>query len=179
MQYKNVYDKIITRAKNRLLDEYSEKHHIIPRCLGGSDNKENIVLLTYREHFLCHKLLCKMYPGNLKLIYAISFMIYGSKTQKRIINNKDFEYVKRLIKPHMGLWNKGREPWNKGIRGDEFYKVSPNHKNPPNMTGYKWINNGIKQTKLAPNKTLPDGWIYGRIDNKGKNNGMNKRKNNV
>lgn len=42
---------------------YYEKHHIIPRCIGGSDNELNLVLLTAREHFLAHYLLCKIY-GN-------------------------------------------------------------------------------------------------------------------
>ena len=79
MQYQRIYTNIVERAKSRQLEGYCEKHHIIPRCLGGTDDEDNLVKLTYREHFLCHKLLCKMYPGNLKLVYAISFMIYSSK----------------------------------------------------------------------------------------------------
>jgi hypothetical protein len=175
MLYQNIYDKIIHRAKQRQLLGYGEKHHITPRCLGGSDDKDNIVKLTYREHFLCHKLLCKIHPGNLKLIYAISFMVYKSKTQQRLINSKDFDYVKRMLAPHMGQWNKGREPWNKGLTGDKFKEKNPNHSAPPNMTGYKWINNGIKQTKLAPNNEIPEGWSFGRLDNRGDNNGMRKK----
>lgn len=175
MQYNKIYTNIIERAKYRQLKGYSEKHHIIPRCLGGTDDKSNIVTLTYREHFLCHKLLCKIYPGNLKLICAISFMIYSSKKNKRLINSKDFDYVKRMLAPHIGSWNNGRKPWNKGLKGDDFKAKNPNHSKPPNMTGYRWINNGTEQTKLAPTKELPNGWIYGRIDNRGDNNGMRKK----
>lgn len=175
MQYDKIYDQLISRAKSRHLDGYVEKHHIVPRCLGGSDDKDNLVALTYREHFLCHKLLCKMHPGNLKLIYAISFMIYSSKTNKRLVTSKDFDYVKRMLAPHMGSWNKGREPWNKGLKGDDFKLKNPNHSKPPSMTGYKWINDGTKQTKLAPNKNLPEGWSFGRLDNRGDNNGMRKK----
>lgn len=176
MQYNKIYTSIIEKAKNRTLSEYNEKHHILPRCLGGSDDAENLVRLTYREHFICHKLLCKMYPGNLKLVYAISFMVHSSKTQKRIINSKDFDYVKKMLAPYLGKWNKGREPWNKGLKGDAFKEKNPNHSKPPSMTGYKWINNGIEQTKLAPDKQLPGDWVYGRLDNRGDKNGMRKKK---
>ena len=175
MQYAKIYDKIIQRAKSRQLNEYCEKHHIIPRCLGGSDEENNLVTLTYREHFLCHKLLCKIYPGNLKLICAVSFMIAASKKQKRIITSKDFEYVKRIMSSHIGSWNKGKIPWNKGLKGSDFKKKNPNHSNPPNMTGYKWINDGTRQTKIPPNTVLPEGWSYGRIDIRGTNNPMRKK----
>ncbi len=39
---------------------YSERHHITPRSLGGADEARNLVLLTFREHFLAHWLLTKM-----------------------------------------------------------------------------------------------------------------------
>jgi hypothetical protein len=42
-KYTKVYFNIIERAKNRLLETYTETHHIIPKCLGGSDKKENLV----------------------------------------------------------------------------------------------------------------------------------------
>ena len=45
------------------------------------------------------------------------------------------------------------------------------------MTGYKWINNGLNQAKLAPNKELPENWVFGRLDIKGNNNPMRKNKN--
>jgi hypothetical protein len=62
MNYKKIYDLIIIRAKDRILNSYKEKHHIIPKCLGGTDEKSNIVELTPKEHFICHLLLCEIYP---------------------------------------------------------------------------------------------------------------------
>jgi hypothetical protein len=56
---------------------YYEAHHILPKCLGGQGkytqwrNHPNIILLTYREHILSHKLLCLIYPKNGKLWYAL------------------------------------------------------------------------------------------------------------
>lgn len=52
MNYKLHYDKLIERSKNRALTGYVEKHHIVPRCLGGSDDTENIAILTPEEHYM-------------------------------------------------------------------------------------------------------------------------------
>ena len=55
------YYKIIENNKLTIKgDGYVEKHHIIPRSLGGSDKKENIVFLPASEHFKCHQLLVEM-----------------------------------------------------------------------------------------------------------------------
>ena len=66
MNHKKVHDQIIDRAKSRLLDYsiYYEKHHIIPRCMGGLDSKDNLVSLTAREHFLVHWLLVEINRGT-------------------------------------------------------------------------------------------------------------------
>ena len=57
MNYERIHDQIIKRAKNRIIDGYSERHHIIPKCMGGNNNPDNLVNLTAREHFLIHWLL--------------------------------------------------------------------------------------------------------------------------
>ena len=64
MNYKKIYDSLIERGKNRNLNEYGEKHHIVPKCLGGSNKKENLVKLTPEEHYVAHQLLVKIYPNN-------------------------------------------------------------------------------------------------------------------
>jgi len=56
---------------------YTEKHHIIPKSMGGSNGKNNLISLTYREHFLCHWLLTKMCfdsTDRRKCYTALSFM---------------------------------------------------------------------------------------------------------
>lgn len=71
-KYSKVYWNIITRAKMRVNTKYVEKHHIIPKCLGGTNKKSNIVELTPKEHYLCHRLLTKMTNGDdkKKMVYA-------------------------------------------------------------------------------------------------------------
>lgn len=88
MNYKTIYDDLVrTRDKLERKEQYTEEHHIIPRCLGGSDNKENLVSLTAREHLIAHKLLCRIYPSETKLKIALLYMItskrYGDKMTSR------------------------------------------------------------------------------------------------
>ena len=179
MQYIKIYDSIINRAKARHLHEYKEKHHIIPKCLGGSNEPNNLVELTFREHFICHWLLVKIYPNNIKLIYAFSLMVHFSRTNNYRINvltSRHFELVKRYYAPHVGKWNVGKSPWNKGLTGDVYKsKYTSGGLSPPNMTGRKWINNGKIMKKLSPGQPLPYEWSYGRLDMTGNNNPMRKQ----
>lgn len=69
MNYKLHYDKLIKRANNRILDCYTECHHIIPRCMGGNEDLNNLVNLLPEEHFVAHQLLIKIYPDQPKLVY--------------------------------------------------------------------------------------------------------------
>lgn len=64
-KYTTWYYNIVHRAKTRTLDPniYTETHHIIPRCLGGDNSKENLAVLTAHEHLVCHLLLRKMTIG--------------------------------------------------------------------------------------------------------------------
>ena len=95
MNYQIIYNKLIEKAKNRKLEGYTETHHIIPKCLGGKDIKENLVDLTAKEHFLCHKLLCEIYPNNHKLLWALWLMAIGKQKWKHRnpykVTSKDYE----------------------------------------------------------------------------------------
>ena len=65
-KYSEWYYNIIDRAKSRELTGYKESHHIIPKSWGGSNNIDNLVDLTAREHYICHLLLIRMTTGELK-----------------------------------------------------------------------------------------------------------------
>jgi hypothetical protein len=66
LNYKKAYNSLIQKAQSRSKPEgYVESHHIIPSCLGGSDDKDNLVFLTAREHCLAHLLLAKIHGGKL------------------------------------------------------------------------------------------------------------------
>jgi hypothetical protein len=96
-KYTTWYFNIITSAKYRIVDSYTETHHIIPKSLGGSNKKENLVKLTAREHFICHLLLTKMVSGDSKrkMAYACKRMMSGNQYQDRYsINSTRYEKLK-------------------------------------------------------------------------------------
>lgn len=74
-KYTRWYDSIITRARARSkLSIYVERHHIIPKCMGGL-NGDNLVELTPREHFICHRLLVRM-TDDLKTKKALRWALH-------------------------------------------------------------------------------------------------------
>lgn len=97
MNYQRHYTLLIQRATNRILDGYYEKHHIIPKCIGGNNSRENIVKLTPEEHYIAHQLLIKIYPKNHSLKKAAWMMCVKSGNQKR--NNKAYGWIKRNARP--------------------------------------------------------------------------------
>lgn len=90
MNYQKIHDDIINRAKDRAVDGYTESHHITPKCMGGSDDRTNLVDLTAREHFVIHQLLVKIYPKHKGIIYAARTMTLGP----RRMNNRLYEWLK-------------------------------------------------------------------------------------
>ena len=98
MDYNKIYNQLIQRAisENRSKHNgiYYEKHHIIPKCLGGDDKKSNLVLLTAREHFIAHWILTKIYPDNYKIIYAFNSFCLTSRNYRQVSNN--YKYAKEL-----------------------------------------------------------------------------------
>lgn len=87
-KYTKWYFNIINSAGSLLRskkDDYYESHHIIPRAFNGTNQKSNLVLLTPREHFLCHLLLPKMMINSKdagKMAYAFFRMKHKHKNSK-------------------------------------------------------------------------------------------------
>jgi hypothetical protein len=113
------YNSIIKNARTRILTCYKESHHILPRSLGGTDEKHNLVDLTAREHFICHWLLVKIHTGQAqhKMIYALNGMKRNGKDNKRYetaITSKVYEKLKVEFGRVHSETMKGRTPSNKG-----------------------------------------------------------------
>lgn len=154
MDYQNIYNQIVKRAKNRVLEGYKEKHHIIPKCLGGSNDKENLIELTAREHFLCHKLLCKIYPNETKLWYALWLMAIGKNRQNNLssykISNRSYEKTKlEFIEKIKGI----PKPSNKGRKVTWGDKISKSLKGKPKPEGFNKGNPNLKN-RLINNKPV-------------------------
>jgi len=192
-KYTTWYNNIITRAQSRVLPKeiYSEKHHVIPRSLGGSDEKINLAELTAKEHFICHILLTKMVTGTdrSKMIRAVIIMKSHNGKQPRYLNSRLYEtckveYAKQRSKSQIGSGNtfykkkhtetaranmsknkKGKNySWNTGLTKETSVKLKSVCDNISKAKeGVRWWTNGILETQA---KSCPgDHWIIGRISN--------------
>ena len=65
-----------TRGRFACGDEYHERHHIVPKCMNGGNEEENLIDLYAREHFIAHKLLAQENPDNNSLVYAYAMMAF-------------------------------------------------------------------------------------------------------
>lgn len=109
-KYTQIYYNIISNALSRASIDtaYTEQHHIIPKSLGGTNEKSNLVALTAKEHYICHLLLPKMTSGlaKKKMIYALYCITH--------VRNKG--QVTRYI-PSAKQYAKIKEVWQESLRG--------------------------------------------------------------
>lgn len=116
MTYNEYINNILnTRGRFACGDEYHERHHVTPRCMGGKDDDENLIDLYAREHYEAHKLLAEENPDNDKILFAwwsmsmkssitgnryqltaeeyesakVALSIAQSRTKKEIFKNKE------------------------------------------------------------------------------------------
>lgn len=139
-KYARWYYNIIDRARSRSTAGYIEKHHIIPRSLGGDNSKDNLVALTAREHFVCHLLLTKMTTGTdrNKMISAVFYLTGKGKAnrnnvikQSRLYENLKKELAKITSKQHKGSKRPPRSNETK-----QNLSISKQGKKNPNFAGY-------------------------------------------
>jgi hypothetical protein len=60
----NRYQRFIGSLRGQSVDGYTEVHHIVPRSLGGSDDADNLIRLTARQHFIAHWMLARAIGGS-------------------------------------------------------------------------------------------------------------------
>ena len=126
-KYSKLYYKITSNAKQRITEGYTELHHIIPQSMGGSNDKDNLVDLTAREHFICHWLLIKMTEGEdrSKMLYALNGMKAENRYQQRYhtkITARVYEKYRIEHAENHSKRMKGRKAWNKGVPQTEEHK---------------------------------------------------------
>lgn len=144
MDYKKHYQLLINKGKNRNISGYVEVHHIIPVCIGGTDDKENLVKLTPEEHYLAHQLLVKIYPCNDKLTRAAIMMIPNRPS------NKLYGWLKRKFSIAQSVLQTG-------TNNSQYGRV--------------WIYSDelMESTLIDADEPIPNGWKLGRKINFTKN----------
>lgn len=145
MNYVKQYENLINKSRQRTLEGYKEVHHIVPKSLGGSDKKENLVELTAREHFIAHLLLVKIHPRSYSMIKSVNMMCCGSNRQDRSMNRM-YSWLKEKH-------SKAQSEKMKGDGNTQF--------------GSMWIHNlDLKESKkIKKGESIPNGWLKGRVIN--------------
>lgn len=148
MNYNKIYKQLIDKRKaNPVTNGYKENHHILPKSLGGDNYKENLVLLTGREHWIAHLLLHKIYKRP-ETVHACHMMAMRCDERgiPRIRNSRMYEWARIQCLKHWSKSGKKRIGEKNGSYGT------------------MWICNiELKQNKkIKTDEDIPDGWIKGR-----------------
>lgn len=147
IKYLNRYNRLIDFYKLNLCEGYVERHHIIPKCMGGSNEVDNLVLLPLKAHYLAHYILHKAYPDNTNLAHAFACMSLCSEKHVRVFSSKQYEKMKRARST--ALKGKSRPEWVKNkIRKPKSNKE--NYRKPKTQTHKENISNGLKGKKKSP-----------------------------
>lgn len=161
MNYTNIYNNLIQKATTRTLNGYKESHHIIPRCMDGSDDKTNLVDLTPEEHFLAHQLLVKMYPDNQKLIFALVIMHGKNPTTNKLFgwHRRKLAETQKILKTGKAMKPRSAEHTQKIADANRGRKNTPeaNTRISEAKKGCEPWNKGKPGSQVAWNKGKPTG----------------------
>ena len=121
MEHKRIYDQLIEKRKNDPLpdDQYGEVHHIVPKSEGGTDDPDNLVRLSAREHYVAHLLLARIYD-DFNMWCAVWMM---SNDKRRHITSRQYDIARknrsRVMSRHMKrLAKNGRiDKWKYSHKG--------------------------------------------------------------
>lgn len=144
MNYEKHYNQLIKTRRNRTCqpNEYYEKHHIIPKSLGGADSKDNLIFLTAREHFIAHWLLWRIYK-NKETAFAFYSMVHMGKNQ--IIKSSRVYEECKLARRKFIIDNNKKYHTNKKISVEHAKSISNKLKNTPKSKEHRnKISNSLK-----------------------------------
>ena len=100
--YYNRYQRFIGSLRGQSVDGYAEVHHIVPRSLGGSDDADNLIRLTARQHFIAHWILARALGGSASRAFFMmsNFGKYGqvNSTTYQIARQEYAEQVSKQLK---------------------------------------------------------------------------------
>jgi hypothetical protein len=138
------YYRLVEYYKNNPKEGFCELHHILPKCLGGNDDKENLLLVPTRAHFIMHLMLYRSYPESRSLAHAFAMMAVKTRSQHRKTTGRLYEMAKKArSKALIGV---PRPEWVK----EKLRKPksnTENYKKPKSAEHAKNISNAIRGKK--------------------------------
>lgn len=126
-QYNSYINRILeSRKRNKDYENYQEKHHIIPKCLNGTDDENNLIWLYAQEHFYAHKLLALENPHHSGLQFAFWNMCQCGKSKRKealkdVVTAQEYELARIAHIKEMSQRNSGE---NNPMYG-KFKELSP------------------------------------------------------
>lgn len=171
-KYTKWYYSIISSAQSKYRSKgigvYYERHHVLPESLFPEyknliKHPWNGVLLTAKEHFICHLLLTKMVIKNsvhhLKMEYALIAFGRSSNNQSRKMTSKVYSRIRTAY----SITKKAHTWYNNGVE-ERWCSQCPLGWTKGRLSGTRFYNNGIECKQLLE---CPPGWVPGRL--KGQN----------
>jgi hypothetical protein len=123
MDYKKIYDQLIVSRKSLVRHKndgiYYERHHIIPKSMGGLNKKENLVLLTAKEHYIAHYLLYMVYKNTIhnkqmtNAFWRMNCIKNTNRTHR--ISSRSYNFIRQEQQSIVSNRFKNSIPWNKGL----------------------------------------------------------------
>lgn len=151
MDYGRVYREFIAdrRARGPFLEGYTERHHILPRSLGGGNEPENLIRLTPEDHFFAHLLLAKIYGGRMWV--PLRLMLKGH-----------VKWMARVSRSAHGL---AARVANEGTKGRNHYSFSAEQIELLHLDGRSWRGTRQEMTsQLGLSPSLASMLRSGRVN---------------
>lgn len=149
MDYHRIYREFIADRKSKPKPEgYTERHHILPRSLGGGDDTDNLIDLTAEDHFFAHLLLAKMHGG--RMWAPVAFMVGGQRRGwKPIRSRREYGWAKRQM--------------GEACSGEGAHQYDWAEYRLLNIDGRSWSGRQSEMTSLGFTKSLANMLIKGRV----------------
>jgi hypothetical protein len=159
MNYKNIYNLLIEKAKARTVENvYVEKHHIVPQSMGGTNDATNIVKLTAKEHFVAHHLLWKIHR-NREMVHAFMLMCNIKRNGiKYSVSAKEYQLLKEDNRKFRSEFMTGRIGNNTGRVLSQEWKDNiskgqkGHHRGKGNVSSFKGKKHSEESKKLISEK---------------------------
>lgn len=190
MSYINRYHSFINALKGQDIAGSIEMHHIVPKSLGGTNDKDNLIALTPRQHYIAHWMLWKAYGGKMALAfffmnhnnrYHKNFTKIGSKAylnlrEQASLSGKDHPwYGKKQSEKHKKLMSelttarmkdpKSRENLRRH-RANQVISAEAYERQAKVISTLVWMNNGVRSFRVRPElvaQKLSEGLVHGRL----------------
>lgn len=158
MTYKELIDNIFnTRGRFACGNEYHERHHIVPKCMGGTNDEENLIDLFAREHFEAHRLLALENPKNDSLTYAWWMMAHTNNT-----NQRDYEITAQEYEEAKIAFSKMQSETISGENHPMYGKHHSEETRKKLSESHKGLFSGNKNPMFGIRRTGKDNPMYGK-----------------